>query len=499
MFIKENADKRAWIHQRIRRSEIDKYLINGKSFLDETEIQKALNAGADPDPQYIRAILDKSLMIENLSLTETAALLHVTDLSLISEMRETALKIKKKVYDNRVVTFAPLYLGNFCVNNCLYCGFKEDNCDARRKVLNDRDIRDEIRTLAGKVGHKRLIVVYGEHPRNDIDYIIESIRTIYDVKVKVRKGEGNIRRVNVNAPPFAIADLEKLRDVGIGTYQVFQETYHKQSYARVHPANTIKGDYLWRLYAMHRAFEAGIDDVGLGVLFGLYDWRFEIMALVKHSLELERVFGIGPHTVSFPRLEPALNVEMKDFKQYRVSDEDFKRIILVLRLAIPHTGMIITARETADMRKQSLSLGVTQMDASTKIGVGAYQENITDQDARRQQFLLGDPRTLDQLIREFCEQGMITSFCTAGYRCGRTGKCIMELLRKGEEGKFCKLNAILTFQEWLDDFGSEETQAIARPVLEKEISEVREKYPKMYPKFRQYYERIRNGERDLYI
>lgn len=492
-------EKDNWASRRVKQTEIDKYKIDGKDFIDEHEINNALEKNKQNDPEYIRGLLQRSLRIENLTLEETAALIAVEDPQLLSEMKETALKVKKKVYDNRIVTFAPLYLGNYCVNNCLYCGFKDQNVEAERKVLDKEEIVKEVEVLAGKIGHKRLIVVYGEHPKNDVDYIMESIRTIYDVKVKTRKGYGNIRRVNVNAPPFSIEDLTRINSVGIGTYQVFQETYHKESYNKVHPANTIKGNYDWRLYSMHRAFEAGIDDVGIGVLFGLYDWRFDLMALVKHSLELEKRFGIGPHTVSFPRLEPALNANMESYEKYRVSDEDFKKIILVLRLAIPHTGMIISARESAEIRRESIALGVTQMDASTKIGVGSYQQDENVQKQEKQQFILGDTRSLDELICDFVDKGYITSFCTAGYRCGRTGKCIMDLLRKGEEGKFCKLNAIITFREWLDDFSTEETRARVEPILEREIEEVRVKYPKIFDTFADYYERTKGGERDLYI
>jgi 2-iminoacetate synthase len=488
-----------WIKNRIQHGQIEKYMKNGKIFLDDAQLRGTLQSNKNPDPRYIKDILEKSLAIQNLSLEETAALLHVDDPDLLAAMQRTALAVKRKVYDNRVVTFAPLYLGNYCVNNCLYCGFKKDNHDAQRKVLDHQEIRDEVTSLAGEIGHKRLIVVYGEHPRNDIDYIIDSIQTIYDVKVKVRQGEGNIRRVNVNAPPFSIEDLRKLKEVGIGTYQVFQETYHRPTYEKVHPASTIKGNYLWRLYAMHRAFEAGIDDVGLGVLFGLYDWRYEVMALVQHSIELEKVFGIGPHTVSFPRLEPALNAKMEVFQQYQVPDQDFKKILMVLRLAVPFTGMIITARESVQMRNESLDYGITQMDASTQIGLGGYHLKAGRQEQDKQQFLLGDQRSLDALIRELCAHGMITSFCTAGYRCGRTGKCIMDLLRKGEEGKFCKLNAILTFQEWLEDFASEDTKKIADPVVAREIQEVQAQNPRLFPQFERYYERIKAGERDLYI
>lgn len=494
------ADKKEnWLSRRVKQIEIDKYKVDGADFIDEQEINSAIDENKQHDVEYIRGLLQKSLRVENLTLQETAALIAVEDPQLLDEMKETALKVKKKVYDNRIVTFAPLYLGNYCVNNCLYCGFKYQNVEAERKVLSKEEITKEVEVLAGEIGHKRLIVVYGEHPKNDVDYIMDSISTIYDVKVKTRKGYGNIRRVNVNAPPFSIEDLTRINSVGIGTYQVFQETYNKEAYRKAHPENTIKGNYDWRLYSMHRAFEAGIDDVGIGVLFGLYDWKFDLMALVKHSLELEERFGIGPHTVSFPRLEPALNANMESYEKYRVSDEDFKKIVLVLRLAIPHTGMIISARESAEMRRESIDLGVTQMDASTKIGVGSYNDHNEEQDNKKQQFILGDTRSLDELICEFVDKGYITSFCTAGYRCGRTGKCIMDLLRKGEEGKFCKLNAIITFREWLDDFSTEETRKKVEPILQREIDEVKEKYPKIYDTFADYYERTKKGERDLYI
>jgi 2-iminoacetate synthase len=250
---------------------------------------------------------------------------------------------------------------------------------------------------------------------------------------------------------------------------------------------------------MHRALEAGIDDVGIGALFGLYDWKFEVMGLVYHALELEKRFGVGPHTVSFPRMEPALNAVDDQFEQYRVSDEDFKKIILVLRLAMPYAGMIITARETAVMRRQAIELGVTQTDASSNIDLGGYHTPKMRQDEETQQFILGDTRSLDEVIREFIDMGHITSFCTAGYRCGRTGECIMELLRSGQEGKFCKLNAILTFKEWVDDFASDETKRLAKPLIEREIAEVRQTNPSIFDLFMNYYHRIESGERDLYL
>ena len=494
--INENT---SWVDRRIKEDEITKYLEGGKDFIRDEEIEEKLRCNLNPDPAKVKDILSKSLSIQSLSPDEVAVLLHVTDKELLSRMKDVALKIKKKVYDNRIVTFAPLYMGNYCVNNCAYCGFKSENVDAVRKVLSLDEIKRETEVLAGKIGHKRLIVVYGEHPKNDIDFILSSIKTIYDVKVKTKNGFGAIRRVNVNAPSFPIDDLKKLHETGIGTYQVFQETYHHQTYTKAHPKGTIKGNYQWRLYCMHRAFEAGIDDVGIGALFGLYDWRFEVMGLVYHSLELEKKFGIGPHTVSFPRLEPAMNTSLDEFLPYKVPDEDFMKIILVLRLAIPFTGMIITARENAQIRRDAFSLGVTQTDASTKIGIGGYSDGKNKQSEEKQQFILGDTRSLDEVIREYARMGCITSFCTAGYRCGRTGKCIMNLLKSGQEGVFCKLNAILTYREWLDDFASDKTKEVGERVIEKELNEVKEKIPELYPKLMAQYQKIQEGARDLYF
>lgn len=488
----------SFISSRIKPREIEEYLTGGNDFIDDGLIEATIRK-AKPDAKIVGDILEKSLAIQTLSLEETAALLAVEDKELLSLMEETAFKIKKKVYDNRIVTFAPLYLGNFCVNDCLYCGFRESNKNARRKVLNHSEIESDTKVLAGQIGHKRLIVVYGEHPLNDVDYIEESIKTIYSVREKTKNGFGQIRRVNINASPFKIDDLKRLHEVGIGTYQVFQETYHPGTYKMLHPKGTIKGNYNWRLYAMHRAFEAGIDDVGIGALFGLYDWKFEAMGLVAHAHELENKFGIGPHTISFPRLEPADNSPYTQDSKFKVSDQDFKKLITVIRLAVPYTGMIITARETPKIREDSLYLGVTQTDASSRIGIGGYSKATQTQESNRQQFLLGDTRSLDEVIRKFSEMGFITSFCTAGYRCGRTGKCIMDLLKSGEEGKFCKFNAVLTFREWLDDFASPETKEVGQKVIDKEIKEVKEKNPKIYEKFINFYGRIRKGERDLYF
>ena len=280
---------------------------------------------------------------------------------------------------------------------------------------------------------------------------------------------------------------------------MFQETYHHKTYSQIHPKDTIKGDYLWRLYCMHRSQEAGVDDVGIGVLFGLYDWKFEVMSLLLHARELEDKFGIGPHTISFPRLEPASDTPFIQDSKYKVNDDDFRKLITVIRLSVPYTGMILTARESASIRREVINLGVTQTDASTRIGVGSYSDVYTRQVAQRQQFILGDTRSLDEVIRELAQMGYITSFCTAGYRCGRTGKCIMNLLKTGKEGHFCKLNAVLTFREWLDDFASEGTREAGEEIITREIEEVHKLIPEYFPELINYYERISGGERDLYF
>lgn len=491
-----------WVKNRIKKEQIDKYLNNdGSDFIDDNAIEKDLKENHALDATKVREIIAKSLSIETLTPKETATLLNVTDPQLWHEMENAAGLIKKKVYDNRIVTFAPLYLSLACVNNCVYCGLRKDNKAIKRGILSIEQVRQEIEVLAGKIGHKRLIVVYGEHPDSDTQYMADTLKAIYDTKISLPSGGyGAIRRVNVNGAPLSVEDFKTLHEVGIGTYQIFQETYHKKTYGVVHPSKTLKGNYHWRLYCMHRALEAGIDDVGIGALLGLYDWKFEVMGLLAHSLELEKKFGIGPHTISFPRIEPAENTPFALSLKHKVSNEDFRKAIVVLRLAVPYTGMILTARENAQMRKDMIPLGITQTDASSNVGLGAYHDcEDKDQVANRQQFILGDTRSLDDVVRELAEMGYITSFCTAGYRCGRTGQCIMDLLRTGAEGKFCKLNAVITYREWLDDFASPQTKQIGNKIIEKEIEEIKNKMPTVYPSFKQQYDRTVKGERDLYF
>lgn len=490
-----------WMNNVIKQDEIDKYLVDGKDFIDDDLITDKINTAKSLDKSQLRDIIQKSLEIKLLSADETAALINTKDPDMWQEMFEAASEVKHKVYNNRIVTFAPLYCSNYCVNNCLYCGFRTSNTKEKRRLLSVDEVRNEARALA-KLGHKRLIMVYGEHPTSNADYIAETMQAVYDVEVQTRCGKAQIRRANINASPMSVEDLKKLWKVGIGTYQVFQETYHHETYKKMHVSG-IKANYRWRLYALHRALDAGIDDVAVGALFGLYDWRFEVMGLVQHSLDLEKQFGIGAHTVSFPRLNPAEGSDVADKSPYHVSDDDFKKLVTILRLAIPHAGFIITARESAQIRREVIPLGCTQTDASTRIGIGAYSEQYHGQESEKQQFMLGDTRSLDEVIREFTEMGMITSFCTAGYRCGRTGDKIMKLLRSGVEGKFCKLNAVLTFREWLDDFASDETIKAGNILIEKEMAEIRKddffKNKTLLTQFEEYYQRIANGERDMYI
>lgn len=492
-----------WAKQVIKQDEIDKYLINGKDFIDEGLIFDKLAKNQNPDKQYIRDIIQKSLDIKRLDPDETAALLNVKDEELWEEMFAAAAEVKKKIYDNRIVFFAPLYCSNLCVNSCRYCGFRKENPEEKRRILTMDEIKKEAEAVIDE-GHKRMIVVYGEHPLSDADYMADSIKAVYSVKKKAPngKGVGNIRRVNINAAPMSTADLRKLWKVGIGTYQVFQETYNRELYKNLHPAGP-KSNYHWRLYSLHRAMDAGIDDVAIGALFGLYDWRFEVMGLLYHTLDLERQFNIGPHTISFPRLTAAIGSEFSTNSKYLVNDDDFKKLVTVLRLSVPYTGLIVTAREKPGIKKEVLKLGCTQTDASTKIDIGGYTEAAKEQVQEKQQFTLGDTRKLDAVIKELAEMGMITSFCTAGYRCGRTGDKIMGLLKSGTEGKFCKLNAILTYKEYLDDYASPETKKLGEKVLLKELQEVKKMpfYEKhnLVNKLTDYYERISNGERDLFL
>lgn len=486
------------LEKMIKRDEIDRYYQNGRDFINDEAIHEEISANSKPDKQRVRDIIQKSLAIQTLSGDEVAALLAVDDPELIDEMAAAAWEIKHKVYDNRVVTFAPMYISSYCVNRCRYCGFSADNIHEKRRCLTQEEIKREAEAMI-RLGHKRVMAVFGEHPMTGAEFIAESLDSIYSASAQMRRGLCNVRRINVNAAPLSIDDLKVVQKAGIGTFQVFQETYDHKIYREMHPQDTVKGDYGWRLTCMHRAFDAGIDDVGLGVLFGLNpDWKFEVAAMCTHARELERFVGIGPHTFSVPRMHAASGSEVANAKS-NFSDDDFFKAVLVLRLAVPYTGLIVTARETKELRDRCLRIGLTQMDAGTRIDIGGYSEGNVGQKMDEQQFILGDTRSLEEMIVDLAKQGVITSFCTAGYRCGRTGGCIMDALKTGREGTFCKINAVLTYREWLDDFASPESIAACEPVIQAELAAIKEMYPKFYPVVLERYNRIVAGERDLYF
>ncbi|MBN1489607.1 MAG: [FeFe] hydrogenase H-cluster radical SAM maturase HydG [Phycisphaerae bacterium] len=431
-------------------------------FIDDASLTSLVEA-TEPDARQVQDCIAKSLAKQALSVEETAVLLNATAPESVERIFEAARQLKRDVYGNRLVLFAPLYIGNACVNDCAYCAFKRSNPDAIRRTLRPDELRQQVTALENH-GHKRLILVFGEHPRYDAEFIAESVRTVYSV----REGHGSIRRVNINAAPLDHDGYRTVKAAGIGTYQVFQETYHHETYARVHPEGTRKGDYLHRLDALSRAMEAGIDDVGIGALFGLHDWRFEVLGLVTHALYLQARYGVGPHTISFPRLRPAAGVTLDE--RYRVSDDAFKRLIAILRLAVPYTGLILTAREDAALRREVMAFGVSQIDAGSRIEIGGYTEAGDAQCMEREQFQLGDIRSLDEVMRELLQDGYIPSFCTACYRLGRTGEHFMEFAIPGFIRRYCTPNALSTLTEFLTDYASAETRAVGEQLIETELA-----------------------------
>ena len=439
---------------------------NGVDFIDDNAIQNLLST-ASVDPGHIRAIIAKSLEKEALSVEETASLLAVKDPDLIEEIFETARELKKRVYGNRIVLFAPLYIGNYCVNDCQYCAFRRTNQDQIRRTLSKQELEEQVIALENK-GHKRLILVFGEHVFYKPEFIAECVHTCYDLKV----GHGEIRRVNINAAPLDHEGFKTVKASGIGTYQIFQETYHHETYTQMHPAGTRKSDFLWRLDSLSRAFEAGCDDMGIGALFGLYDWRFEVLGLVTHAIHLQQKYGVGPHTISFPRLRPAQGVESE--WPHLVNDEDFKRVIATLRLAVPYTGLILTAREEPALRREVMALGVSQIDAGSRVEIGGYTEVGDAQVMEREQFCLGDIRPLDVVMRELLDDDYIPSFCTACYRLGRTGEHFMEFAIPGFIKRFCTPNALTTLTEYLVDYASPETKLAGERAIAAELEKLPE-------------------------
>lgn len=438
-----------------------------KTFINEENIFKLLEKNKNPDKNKVRDILQKSLAKQRLEPDEVATLLNVNNKEQWDEIFEAASLLKEKVYGNRIVLFAPLYIGNECINDCEYCGFRISNKYVIRKTLNYEELKKEVKALVSK-GHKRLIVVYGEHPKYSPEFIAKTIDLIYNTKV----GNGEIRRVNVNAAPQTIEGYKIIKNVGIGTFQIFQETYHLPTYRKMHPRGP-KSNFAWRLYGLDRAMIAGIDDVGIGALFGLYNWKFEVMGLIYHTIHLEERFGVGPHTISFPRIEPAVGTPIAQIPPYQVNDEDFKKLVALLRLSVPYTGLILTAREPVELRREVLKLGVSQIDAGSSIGVGSYSEKDPEI-IKKSQFILGDTRTLDEVIYELLKENYIPSFCTACYRAGRTGEHFMEFAIPGFVKRFCTPNALFTLNEYLNDYASEKTKNLGKNIIKKELEKISE-------------------------
>jgi 2-iminoacetate synthase len=460
----------------------------GEVNIDEAAVMDTLARMPAPDRGRVRETLARAAELNGLDDADIALLTALSDPEDLDALFETARQAKETIYGQRLVLFAPLYISNLCANECLYCAFRATNKAIHRRALTQEEIATETKSLIEQ-GHKRVLLVAGEsYPREGFAYVLKAIESVYGA----RSGAGEIRRVNVNVAPLSVDEFRQLKAARIGTYQIFQETYHHATYARVHVSGK-KRDYQYRVSALDRAMQAQIDDVGIGVLFGLYDWRFEVLAMMQHIHHLERRFGVGPHTISVPRLEPATGSDMAAHPPHPVTDNDFRKLIAILRLAVPYTGIILSTRETAQMRRDSFALGVSQISAGSRTNPGGY---AVDQDAPEDgQFSLGDHRPLDEVIRDVASMGYIPSFCTGCYRLGRTGADFMDLARPGDIKAHCGPNGLSTFQEYLLDYAGPETRAVGEALIAKTLEtlepSIRQRSVKMLA-------RVRGGERDVY-
>lgn len=440
--------------------------LKAEEFISGEEIVDTLRyADQNKDnKKLLYEILEKAKEKKGLDHREASVLLACEDPEIIEKIYELAEQIKKEFYGNRIVMFAPLYLSNYCVNECVYCPYHIQNKEITRKKLTQEEVKAEVIALQD-MGHKRLAIEAGEDPvNNPIEYILECIDTIYSIKHK----NGAIRRVNVNIAATTVENYKKLHDAGIGTYILFQETYHKESYEKLHPAGP-KHDYAYHTEAMDRAMEGGIDDVGLGVLFGLDKYRYEFAGLLMHAEHLEAVHGVGPHTISVPRVKRASDIDPDQFDN-GISDEVFCKIAACIRVAVPYTGMIISTRESAELREKIIRLGVSQISGGSRTSVGGYVEEERPHDT--EQFDVSDQRTLDEVVNWLMKAGYIPSFCTACYREGRTGDRFMSLCKSGQIINCCHPNALMTLKEYLVDYASEDTRKIGEALIEKELEKI---------------------------
>ncbi len=435
-------------------------------FINDAEIRASIEYAAthSDDRALIEEILAKAAEGRGLNHREAAILLACGEESIIERIFSLARSIKQRIYGNRIVMFAPLYLSNYCINGCTYCPYHAINRTIPRRKLSQEEIRREVIALQD-MGHKRLALEAGEHPKySPIEYILESIDTIYSIHHR----NGAIRRVNVNIAATSIEEYKMLKDAGIGTYILFQETYSRQRYEQLHPTGP-KSNWAYHTEAMDRAMIGGIDDVGIGALFGLTDYRYDFVALLMHAEHLEARFGVGPHTISVPRIRPASDIDLRDFNN-GVSDEMFRRIVAVLRLAVPYTGMIISTRESKRSRELVLDVGVSQLSGGSRTSVGGYAQNIEQEQIEESaQFDISDMRSLDEIVAWLLELGYVPSFCTACYREGRTGDRFMSLAKRGLIGDCCSPNALMTLREYMEDYASEHTRTLAEKVIAEQV------------------------------
>ncbi len=455
-------------------------------WLNAGEVEAVLHS-AVPDDGEIRAVLQKSRELKGLNLADVATLCHITTPEQTEELFETARSVKERIYGHRMVLFAPLYISNVCGNECTYCAFRSSNKALPRTALDRAGIQRDTAELI-RQGHKRLLLVAGEGysaANGGFRYILDAIAAVYDVT----DATGNIRRLNVNLAPLDVEEFRLLKEAGIGTYQLFQESYHRDTYATVHLSGK-KRDFDWRVSGLDRAMQAGVDDVGMGVLFGLHDWRFELLSLMQHIRHLEDVFGVGCHTISVPRIEPADGSELSMAPPAPVSDTDFKKLIAILRLAVPYTGLILSTRESAAIRRECYALGISQTSAGSRTNPGGYSE-----DTAAGQFQLGDHRSLQEIVQELSSMGFIPSFCTACYRLGRTGQDFMDLAKPGLIKLKCDPNAVTTFQEYLIDYASDSARCDGEKAIDRELCGMGDKARKTSERM---LTRIRTGRRDVY-
>ena len=462
--------------------------IINEQIIDENIINTALENNKNVPKEKLLDIIERGKKLEGLSYDEIAAILQNKDEEVTKALFKAAGEIKNKIYGNRVVMFAPLYISNYCVNSCAYCGYQASN-KFDRKRLSKEEIIQEVKLLE-QMGHKRLALEVGEDPNNcPIDYVLDAIDTIYSVKTK----DGNIRRINVNIASTTVENYKKLKARDIGTYILFQETYHKSTYEQVH-GKCLKGDYEYHLTAFDRAMQAGIDDVGAGVLFGLYDYKFEVLGLMMHNAYLEKNYGVGFHTISVPRLKKAEGMDLEMFPHI-LDDETFKRLIAIIRLAVPFTGMILSTRESMELRREAINYGISQVSAGSSTGVGGYKEREDGKSV--EQFDVSDHSSPLEVVKELLSQGFVPSYCTACYRSGRTGDRFMQLAKSGNIHNVCSPNALMTLMEYVEDFGDSELKVSAKELIYKEAEKLENE--KVKSLLLKNLELIENGERDLFL